>query len=46
MSGWMRAFFVSPKGVEVHDAMGGYELFEYDLARELNIHPRKDDESK
>ncbi|QVI35010.1 hypothetical protein BVJ53_04800 [Lacticaseibacillus chiayiensis] len=35
-----------PKGVEVHDAMGGYELFEYDLARELNIHPRKDDESK
>lgn len=33
-----------PKGVEVHDAMGGYELFEYDLARELNIHPHKDDE--
>jgi len=29
--------------VKVHDAMGGYELFEYDLARELNIHPRKDD---
>lgn len=32
-----------PKGVEVHDAMGGYELFEYDLARELNVRPRTDD---
>lgn len=36
-------FHVSFIKNEVHDAMGSYELFEYDLARELNIHPRKDD---
>lgn len=36
-------FHVSFINSEVHDAMGGYELFEYDLARELNIHPRTDD---